>query len=56
MTLAGTESKSTYGHGFERKAFQCAKCDHIQTYTMGTAIRRVPGRRVRTSLDRNPPA
>jgi hypothetical protein len=35
MMLIRSEPKATYGHAFERKVFECRKCDHAQTYTMG---------------------
>ena len=36
MAPARAEPKSTYGREFERKAFHCGKCNHVQTYTMGS--------------------
>jgi hypothetical protein len=36
MTLARSQPMATYGHVFERKVFECRKCEHAHTYTMGT--------------------
>ena len=37
MALTRSEPRSTYGHQFERKTYQCRSCANIQTYTMGAA-------------------
>jgi len=37
MELIKSEAKLQSRRVFERRTYQCVKCRHTQTYTMGTA-------------------